>query len=194
MSKGLVILDRDGVINEDSPAFIKSPAQWLAYPQALEAIARLHRAGWTVAVATNQSGIARGYFTLETLEAMHEKMRLEAEAAGGLISHVVFSPHGPEDESETRKPQPGMLFRIRDLCGLESLEKAWMVGDSLRDLQAGQRAGCRTALVLTGKGRATLDELDQLVRPEEVIVAENLLEFVNRLLSDDPALLPFEDA
>lgn len=194
MSKGLVILDRDGVINEDAIAFIKSPEQWLPFPQALEAIARLHQAGWTVAVATNQSGIARGYFTLETLEAMHEKMRLEAEAAGGLISHVVFSPHGPEDESDTRKPKPGMLFQIRDLCHLENLEKAWMVGDSLRDLQAGQSAGCRTALVLTGKGRLTLGDLDWLERPQEVIVADTLLEFVNRLLSDDPALLPFEDA
>lgn len=188
MSEGLIILDRDGVINEDSIEFIRSPEQWLAFPQALEAIARLHQAGWIVAVATNQSGISRGYFTEETLTAMHDKMRREVEAAGGLITHVAYSPHGPDDESDTRKPKPGLLYQIRDLCQLEDLGQAWMVGDSLRDLQAGQSAGCRTALVLTGKGRITEGDLDQLERPDEVVITDSLLDFANRLLSEDPAM------
>ncbi|WP_445620091.1 D-glycero-beta-D-manno-heptose 1,7-bisphosphate 7-phosphatase [Kushneria sp. Sum13] len=188
MSAGLIILDRDGVINEDSIEFIKSPEQWLSFPQALEAIARLHQAGWTLAVATNQSGIARGYFTEDTLTAMHDKMRDEVEAAGGHITHVVYSPHGPDDDSDTRKPKPGLLYQIRDLCRLECLDDAWMVGDSLRDLQAGQAAGCKTALVLTGKGEITRGDLDQLDRPDDVVITESLLDFANRLLSDDPAL------
>ncbi|MFC0267532.1 D-glycero-beta-D-manno-heptose 1,7-bisphosphate 7-phosphatase [Kushneria aurantia] len=189
MTQGLIILDRDGVINEDSIAFIRSPEQWIAFPQALEAIARLHQAGWQLAVATNQSGIARGYFDEPTLDAMHDRMHREVEAAGGRIDHVVWSPHGPDDDSEMRKPRPGMLLKIRDLCGLKNLDNAWMVGDSLRDLQAGQSAGCRTALVLTGKGRITRGDLDQLERPDEVIIADSLLEFANRLLAAEPALL-----
>ncbi|ARS52628.1 D-glycero-beta-D-manno-heptose 1,7-bisphosphate 7-phosphatase [Kushneria konosiri] len=190
MSAGLIILDRDGVINEDSIEFIRSPEQWLAFPQALEAIARLYQAGWTLAVATNQSGIARGYFDEATLEAMHDRMHREVEAAGGRIAHVVYSPHGPDDESDTRKPKPGLLYQIRDLCQLEGLDQAWMVGDSLRDLQAGQTAGCRTALVLTGKGEITRGDLDQLDRPDEVVIADSLLDFANRLLSDDPTMIP----
>ncbi|SPJ32576.1 D-glycero-beta-D-manno-heptose 1,7-bisphosphate 7-phosphatase [Kushneria phyllosphaerae] len=188
MSAGLIILDRDGVINEDSIEFIKSPEQWLSFPQALEAIARLHQAGWTLAVATNQSGIARGYFTEDTLKAMHDKMHDEVEAAGGHITHVVHSPHGPDDDSDTRKPKPGLLYQIRDLCRLECLDDAWMVGDSLRDLQAGQAAGCKTALVLTGKGEITRGDLDQLDRPDDVVITESLLDFANRLLSDDLTL------
>ncbi|OHV08935.1 D-glycero-beta-D-manno-heptose 1,7-bisphosphate 7-phosphatase [Kushneria phosphatilytica] len=185
MSEGLVILDRDGVINEDSEVFIRSPEQWVAFPQALEAIALLHQAGWQVAVATNQSGIARGYFDESVLTAMHDKMCREVRARGGELVHVAWCPHGPDDASDSRKPRPGMLFEIRDTLGLSSLDGAWMVGDSLRDLQAGRNAGCRVALVLTGKGRITLSDLEQVERPEDVVVADSLLDFARRLLAGE---------
>ncbi|RKR07318.1 D-alpha,beta-D-heptose 1,7-bisphosphate phosphatase [Kushneria sinocarnis] len=185
MSEGLVILDRDGVINEDSEEFIRSPEQWIAMPQALEAIALLHRGDWQIAVATNQSGIARGYFDESVLTAMHDKMRHEVRRYGGELAHVAWCPHGPDDASDSRKPRPGMLFEIREALGLASLDGAWMVGDSLRDLQAGRSAGCRVALVLTGKGRITLGDLDQVERPEDVVVADSLLDFARRLLAGE---------
>lgn len=151
----LVILDRDGVINRDSDDYVKSLDEFLPYPQAIEAIARLSQAGWTVAVATNQSGIARGYYDVDTLEAMHAKIQELVNAAGGKIDHIVYCPHGPDDGCSCRKPLPGLLERIRDALGLETLEGSWMVGDSLRDLQAGDAVGCQGALVRTGKGKRT---------------------------------------
>lgn len=151
----LVILDRDGVINRDSDDYVKSLDEFIPYPQALEAIARLSQAGWMVAVATNQSGIARGYYDVDTLEAMHAKMQALVTAAGGKIDHIAYCPHGPDDECSCRKPLPGLLERIRAALGLKTLEGSWMVGDSLRDLQAGNAAGCHSALVRTGKGART---------------------------------------
>src|SRR5690606_5198341 len=93
----LVILDRDGVINQDSAAFVKSPDEWIALPGSLEAIARLSQAGWRVVVASNQSGLARGMFSMETLNAIHAKMRTELAQAGGHIDSVFICPHGPDD-------------------------------------------------------------------------------------------------
>jgi len=151
----LVILDRDGVINQDSDDYVKSLDEFIPYPQAIEAIARLSQAGWTVAVATNQSGIARGYFDVATLEAMHARMQELVSAAGGNIAYITYCPHGPDDDCSCRKPLPGLLERIRDAAGLETLEGSWMVGDSLRDLQAGNAVSCQSALVRTGKGRRT---------------------------------------
>ncbi|MEL7296907.1 MAG: D-glycero-beta-D-manno-heptose 1,7-bisphosphate 7-phosphatase [Pseudomonadota bacterium] len=150
----LVILDRDGVINEDSDAFVKTVAEWRPIAGSIEAIAKLSSAGMTIAVATNQSGIGRGLFTRQTVYRMHAKMRRLVRAAGGEIAHVVFCPHRPDEDSECRKPKPGMLYQIGRLTGI-ALPGAWMVGDSLRDLQAGQTVGCQLILVRTGKGKAT---------------------------------------
>src|SRR5581483_10194631 len=111
-SKKLVILDRDGVINVDSDAFIKSPEEWIPIPGSLEAIARLNQAGYRVAVASNQSGIGRGLFDMATLNAMHEKMHRAAAVVGGRIDAVFFCPHTAEDQCECRKPKPGMLKMI----------------------------------------------------------------------------------
>ncbi|WP_043531293.1 D-glycero-beta-D-manno-heptose 1,7-bisphosphate 7-phosphatase [Litchfieldella xinjiangensis] len=157
----LVILDRDGVINEDSDAYIKSLAEWHPYPSAIEGIARLTKAGFTVAVATNQSGIARGYYDETTLAAIHEAMHEHVNQAGGKLSHVAHCPHGPDDGCTCRKPLPGLLTEIRDTLGLDSLEGSWMVGDSLRDLQAGTAVGCHPILVRTGKGSNTEQLLSQ---------------------------------
>lgn len=154
-NKKLVVLDRDGVINADSDAFIKSPDEWVAIPGSLEAIARLNQAGYRVAIASNQSGIGRGLFDMAALNAMHEKMNRTAAAVGGRIDAVFFCPHTQEDECECRKPKPGMLQQIVERFEIDPTETP-MVGDSLRDLQAGATLGFELHLVLTGKGRKTL--------------------------------------
>ncbi|WP_122153407.1 D-glycero-beta-D-manno-heptose 1,7-bisphosphate 7-phosphatase [Paraburkholderia sp.] len=153
--KKVVVLDRDGVINVDSDAFIKSPDEWVALPGSLEAIARLNQAGYRVAIATNQSGIGRGLFDMNALNAMHLKMHRMVALVGGRIDAVFFCPHTAEDHCECRKPKPGMLKMIAER--FEADPKATpVVGDSLRDLQAGAALGFATHLVLTGKGRQTL--------------------------------------
>ena len=179
----LIILDRDGVINEDSPHYIKSVDEWVPIPGSIEAIAALVNAGHTIAVATNQSGIARQLFDEAALEAMHARMCSLVEQAGGHIAHIAWCPHGPDDNCNCRKPAPGLLEAIRDTLGYSSLENSWMVGDSLRDLQAGDEAGCRLALVKTGKGEKTSHELAALSHPGSVIVCESLAEFADRLLA-----------
>lgn len=151
----LVILDRDGVINHDSDNYIKSLGEWIPYPTSITAIARLTQAGYTVAVATNQSGIARGYYSEATLHAMHDQLTALVESEGGRIAHIAYCPHGPDDECQCRKPLPGLLLQIQDHLGLEHLTGSWMIGDSLRDLQAGESVGCKTVLVRTGKGVKT---------------------------------------
>lgn len=151
----LLILDRDGVINEESDAFIKSPDEWIALPGAVDAIARLNKAGYRIAIATNQSGIGRGLFDLDTLAAIHAKLHETVSEAGGRVDAIFFCPHAAEAGCECRKPRPGMIFDILRRFGADPQETA-VVGDSLRDLQAGHAAGCRSILVLTGNGARTL--------------------------------------
>ncbi|GHB02875.1 D-glycero-beta-D-manno-heptose 1,7-bisphosphate 7-phosphatase [Modicisalibacter luteus] len=151
----VVILDRDGVINEDSDEYIKSLDEWKPYPQAIEAIAHLARHGWTIAVATNQSGIARGYYDEEELARMHERLLALVREAGGDIARIAYCPHGPDDDCVCRKPRVGLLDEIQSALKLDSLEGTWLVGDSLRDLQAGKSKGCHSVLVRTGKGKRT---------------------------------------
>ena len=150
----LIILDRDGVINHDSDHFIKSPAEWVPIPGSLEAIARLHQAGYRVVVCTNQSGIARGLFNIVTLNAIHQKMHASAKMVGGEIDAIFFCPHAADDNCDCRKPKPGMLQEIARRFDT-NLKGVATVGDSLRDLQAGFVLGCTPYLVLTGKGEKT---------------------------------------
>lgn len=150
----LVILDRDGVINHDSDAFIKSPDEWVAIDGSLPAIARLNNAGYRVAVASNQSGIARGLFDHATLDAIHAKLYAMAASHGAHIDKILFCPHGPDDGCPCRKPRPGMFRQIAQCYGMP-LDGVPAVGDSLRDLQAGAAQGCVPYLVLTGKGEST---------------------------------------
>jgi D-glycero-D-manno-heptose 1,7-bisphosphate phosphatase len=146
----LVILDRDGTINEDRDDYVKSPEEWVPVPGALEAIARLNHNGWHTVVATNQSGIGRGLFDMATLNAMHLKMHQMLAVHGGRIDAVFFCPHVKEDHCDCRKPQPGLFHQIGERFGLE-LDAVPVVGDTLRDLQAGVAAGCEPHLVRTGK-------------------------------------------
>jgi D-glycero-D-manno-heptose 1,7-bisphosphate phosphatase len=150
----LIILDRDGVINFDSDAFIKSPDEWIPIPGSLEAIARLNQAGYRVVVATNQSGISRGLFNIVTLNAIHQKLHTTAQQVGADIDAIFFCPHAADDNCDCRKPKPGMLQEIAGRFDV-SLKGVPTVGDSLRDLQAGFVAGCTPYLVLTGKGEKT---------------------------------------
>jgi D-glycero-D-manno-heptose 1,7-bisphosphate phosphatase len=176
----LIILDRDGVINEDSDAFIKSPAEWKPIRGSLEAIARLHRAGWRVVIATNQSGIARKLFDLDMLSRIHETMHRQVAESGGLIDAVFFCPHGPDDQCDCRKPKPGMFYDISGRLRI-SLKGVPAIGDSLRDIQAARAAGAAPMLVKTGKGTdtASYPELDK-----NVPVYNDLYSAVNALLSD----------
>nr|WP_272890139.1 D-glycero-beta-D-manno-heptose 1,7-bisphosphate 7-phosphatase [Stutzerimonas stutzeri] len=153
----LIVLDRDGVINEDSDAYVKSPNEWIPIPGSLQAIARLCKAGWTVAVATNQSGLARGKFDAITLEDMHFKMQQLVMEQGGRIDLIVHCPHGPDDGCECRKPRPGLFRTIAEHFSLADLQGVPVVGDSYRDLHAGMHLGGRPYLVRTGKGMRTLE-------------------------------------
>jgi D-glycero-D-manno-heptose 1,7-bisphosphate phosphatase len=177
----LVILDRDGVINEDSDDFIRSPEEWRPIPGSLEAIARLHRTGWRVVVATNQSGVARGEFDLDTLMRIHEKMHRAVREAGGLIDAVFFCPHGPDDNCACRKPKPGLFHEIAQRLHIE-LKGVPAIGDSLRDLQAARAAGARPLLVKTGKGSQTLTHP---VVDADIPVFNDLARAVNALLTPD---------
>ena len=178
MSK-LVILDRDGVINHDSDAYVKSAAEWIPIPGSAEAIARLSKAGYQVAVATNQSGLGRGYFSQAVLDQMHHKMNALITAAGGTLDGIFFCPHVPDQNCDCRKPLPGLIHQIQASLDI-SARGAIMIGDSLRDLQAGQAAGCTPVLVKTGKGLATLSKGTGL---EGVAVFDDLAAAVDYLLS-----------
>lgn len=160
-----IILDRDGVINEDSDAYIKSLAEWQPLPGSIDALARLSKAGHRLAVATNQSGLGRGLFTAEDLEAMHDELNRQLHAAGGRLDGIFHCPHTPDDHCSCRKPLPGLLDAIATELGWP-LEQCLMIGDSLRDLEAGRARGCRPILVTTGKGQRTLTDLRQQPRPE----------------------------
>lgn len=178
----LIILDRDGVINQDSDEYVKSVDEWLPIPGSASAIARLCQAGFQVAVATNQSGLARGYFSQADLDAMHHKMTQLVEAEGGSFAHIAWCPHGPNDQCDCRKPLPGLVHQIEQALDV-SAQGAWMVGDSLRDLQAGAAARCRVALVKTGKGEKTLPKLEADDQLHNSPVFSDLSAFVDFILA-----------
>lgn len=168
--KKLIILDRDGVINHDSSEYIKSPDEWLPIAGSLEAIAHLNRAGYHVVIATNQSGIARGYYDLETLDRIHEKLVDELAQVGGYVDEIFFCPHHPEDKCNCRKPKPGLFYQIQEKYKID-LKNVFFIGDSLSDMQVAREVGCRPILVLTGKGVKTLAENPEL---REILSFANL--------------------
>lgn len=150
----LIILDRDGVINQDSDDYIKNPDEWIPLAGSLEAIARLNRAGYTVAVATNQSGLSRGYFELKDLSAMHRKMETLLSEHGGQIDGVFYCPHGPDDGCDCRKPKPGLLLEIGERFQA-NLKNVYFIGDTISDMKAAAASGVKPVLVRTGKGEDT---------------------------------------
>jgi D-glycero-D-manno-heptose 1,7-bisphosphate phosphatase len=151
---GLVMVDRDGVINEDSTEFIKSVAEWRPIEGSLEAIAALTRAGWRVVVVTNQSGIGRGLYDEATLAKIHEHMHARVRAAGGELAGVYYCPHLPEDGCDCRKPRPGMFRAVERDLGV-AVRGAPYIGDRISDIEAADNVGARPVLVRTGTGAAT---------------------------------------
>ncbi|WP_111498419.1 MULTISPECIES: D-glycero-beta-D-manno-heptose 1,7-bisphosphate 7-phosphatase [Marinobacter] len=181
----LIILDRDGVINRYHGEYICSVEEWLPIASSIDAIGRLTRAGHQVAVATNQSGIARGFYDHLILDAMHAQLRRLVDAVGGRIDCIAYCPHHPDEDCNCRKPRTGLLEDIRDQLGLADLTDAIMVGDSRKDLEAGLAAGCKAAaLVRTGNGRQTEKELHKAPLGA-VTVWKNLSAFVDNLLGAD---------
>ncbi len=183
----LLILDRDGVINEDSVEYVKSLDEWVPIRGSIEAIARLSRAGYTIAVATNQSGLARGLFDEETLLAMHHRLFELVAEHGGTLDAIFYCPHGPEEGCDCRKPGIGLLRQIEESVALP-LKDAAFVGDSLADLEAALAAGCRPTLVRTGKGEQTLATLRES-RPDllqSTDIYSSLEEFTRVLLGEHP--------
>jgi D-glycero-D-manno-heptose 1,7-bisphosphate phosphatase len=182
----LVILDRDGTLNVDSDEFIKSPEEWQPLPGALEAVARLNHAGWHVAVASNQSGLGRGLFDVASLNAIHQKMHKAVTAVGGRIDAVFYCPHSPDEGCTCRKPLPGLFEQIGERFGVD-LKLVPVVGDTLRDLQAGALVGCPSHLVLTGKGAAMRGRPLPPEYPAGTIVHEDLAAFADWLIPRQPA-------
>jgi len=152
MNPGLkvVILGRDGTLNEYRPDHVKAPEEWMPLPGALEAVAKLHHAGWHVVVATNQSGIGRGMIDMASLNAVHAHMLQLLHRVGGRIDAVFFCPHTPEEECDCRKPLPGLMKQIVQRYGADP-RLVPMVGDTARDLQAALAAGCQPHLLRTGR-------------------------------------------
>lgn len=175
----LIILDRDGVINYDSDEYIKSVEEWRAIPHSMDAIARLSHAGYHVVVASNQAGIARDKFNIDTLNSIHQKMHTHLAQYGGVISAVFFCPHGPDDDCTCRKPKPGLLLEVERRLKT-SLKGVYAVGDKLSDLQAASAAGAIPVLVKTGYGQSVVNRNEV---PAGVAVYDDLADFVDHLLT-----------
>ena len=179
----LVILDRNGSINEHRDDYVKSEVEWTPLPGALEAIARLNHAGWHVVIASNQSGLGRGLFDVASLNAMHAKMHKMLAAVGGRVDAIFYCPHSPDEQCACRKPAPGLFRLIGERYGID-LAGVPTAGDSLRDLQAGAAAGCEPHLLLTGMGLACrgVHPLPPEY-PPGTVVHEDLAAFAQHLLA-----------
>jgi D-glycero-D-manno-heptose 1,7-bisphosphate phosphatase len=176
----LVILDRDGVINYDSPEYIKSPQEWHPITGSLEAIANLHQHGFVICVATNQAGIGRGLYSLQDLEQIHGKMLQAVTDSGGKITAVFHCPHIPDDDCQCRKPRPGLIRQIAHHLHT-AVEGAPLVGDKLTDIEAGIAAGCKPILVQSGGAELTLDQLPH----SDIPVYQNLAGAAAAIIAGD---------
>ncbi|MGB1799333.1 MAG: D-glycero-beta-D-manno-heptose 1,7-bisphosphate 7-phosphatase [Gammaproteobacteria bacterium] len=171
----LIILDRDGVINEDSDDYIKSPNEWHPIEGSLQAIGSLTKNGYQVVIATNQSGIGRKLFTIDDLNAIHSKMKSHLAQYGGIIDAIFFCPSTPRENCECRKPKPGMYFDISERLRTP-LNKVYCIGDKMTDVKAAQSAGGKPVLVRTGKGQS---EIDQGLVPKGIPIYDSLAAFVD---------------
>lgn len=181
MSK-LVILDRDGVINHDSDAFIKSADEFVLLPNTVAAIKALKAAGYIVAVATNQSGIARGLYGRQSLHAMHEKLQKALSQQGAAVDWIVYSPY--LHTTPCRKPSAGLYQAIAWRFGFSRLDKIPVIGDSWRDLEAALSVNARPMLVKTGKGERTLASHARDLMEYQVPVYDDLLSAALALVDD----------
>ena len=182
----LVILGRDGILNEYREDHVKAPEEWVPVPGALEAVSRLNHAGWHAVVATNQAGIGRGMIDMASVNAVHADMNQRLQLQGGRLDAVFFCPHTPEEQCDCRKPLPGMMLDIGRRYGID-LSTVPVVGDTLRDLQAAAAAGCEPHLVLTGRAKG-LDEASlqhMLQQVPRTTVHADLAAFAEHLLRRD---------
>jgi D-glycero-D-manno-heptose 1,7-bisphosphate phosphatase len=179
-----ILLDRDGVINFDSPDYILTPEQWEAIPGSLEAIAKLHDAGIPVAICSNQSGLGRGMMNEELFRAIHAKMLLAIEEAGGMLTHAAYCPHAPEEKCSCRKPLPGLILEALNALHVKAGD-ALMIGDSTRDIEAAHAAGVKSILVQTGYGNAEMILQKSLVINPEIKAFDNLASAVDVLLEEN---------
>ena len=152
-----IILDRDGVINHESAAYVKTPEEWIPIPGSLEAMASLSKAGFRILIATNQSGVARGYYDHEMLGRIHEKLTRELAVHGGTIEEIFYCPHHPDVGCNCRKPKPGLIHQIQQKYPVV-LEETYFIGDSDVDMFVAKETGCRPLLVLTGRGQAMVEK------------------------------------
>lgn len=178
----IIILDRDGVINHESTQFVKSADEWEPISGSIKAIANLTQIGFNVVVCSNQSGIGRGLYGMEELNAMHEKMHKLVTNAGGHIAAIFICPHIPDDNCSCRKPKPGMIYEICERFNVNNVEKVMLVGDSERDLQAIKTAGGIPILVKTGNGKKTLNKG---TIPPDTLVFDNLLNVSEYLITKE---------
>jgi len=174
-----IILDRDGVINQDSDDFIKSPEEFIPIDGSLAAIAKLKQAGFRVVIATNQSGIGRGLYDLDVLHRIHDKFSRLLQNEGAQIDGIFFCPHLAEDHCHCRKPKPGMYLDIAKRFDVD-LSQTVVVGDSFRDLQAAVTVHAKPVLVRTGKGLRTLENHAEDVK--DFLVYDSLEHYVNDIL------------
>ncbi len=176
----LVILDRDGVINEDSEDYIKSEDEWQPIFGSIEAIIELKAKNIPVAIATNQSGVGRGLFDLKTLTSMHDKLYSLLAEDKDAIKHIAYCPHTPDMDCICRKPQTGMLEEISVKLNITLSPMVFFIGDSFKDIQAARKANCTPILVKTGKGLRTLAKHQSEL--EDVMVFDNLQQFVEAVI------------
>lgn len=177
MTTQFIILDRDGVINYDSFAYIKSPDELLFIPGSLEAIAILNRAGFHVVIATNQSGIGRGLFDRDMLERIHDKLITSLEKVGGKIDGIFFCPHHPDDQCECRKPKLGLFHQIQQKYHVD-FSKTYFIGDSKGDMEAALSLPCKPILVLTSNGEKTLNERPEYKKIPHFANLEEAVQFI----------------
>jgi D-glycero-D-manno-heptose 1,7-bisphosphate phosphatase len=183
MKPEFIILDRDGVINEDSDEYIKSLDEWLPIQSSIKAIALLSKNNIPVAIATNQSGIGRGYYSSEIMQEIHTKLQNLVKQEGGRIEHIAHCPHLPKDNCDCRKPKTGMIEEIKQKCKIKNLSNCYFIGDSHKDILAARAAGCLPLLVKSGKGEETLAKHPELIN--EIPIYKNLLEVVTKYLKMD---------
>lgn len=185
MLKKVVFLDRDGTINEDSADYIKSWSEFKFLPRSVDALRDLSAAGYTIIVITNQSAIPRKLISPQELDNIHSKMKAAVESCGGNISDIFFCPHLPEDGCDCRKPAPGMIYRAKKTHNID-LAAAVMIGDSARDIECAQNAGCgRSILVKTGNSQ----EAEQILAEKDLCpdyVALDLYDAARWLMDSQP--------
>ena len=174
----LIILDRDGVINEDSDDYIKSPDEWIPIAGSLEALGKLSQNGFKVIIITNQSGIGRKIFSIEMLNAIHKKMSINLAQYGGVIDGIFFCPCAPEENCNCRKPKSGLYNEVSDRLQI-SLENVFCVGDKITDIQAAQNARAKPILVKTGKENDDSGDI-----PKNIPIYDDLLSFVNKIITE----------